>query len=271
MESDPVPLLSEILATFSAVKREFVALSLRMHDVEQRLNKLEYAVYTPPASPSSECSFTFETLNQRSTLETTVLTEENVLKNTGMGNLDKVARHPTSSSGQIISAPLTNQPPNKCSGTCHPVFIRNGMEALSVAMKCMDFSLNSSMRKVSSPLPIESTNVSRSRTKALDASTSKPRPGQRPFAKCRTPTKTTLSSPSLPDNEIKSNTDGPENVRHIFGQPSTPNIRRFSFDMTKSPFEKYKNDSSPFQQIVTQNIDRPSCLNLAKPETSEQR
>lgn len=251
-------ILGDILEALGSVKNQISVLSLRLENAEQKLSKLEHAVYTLPVSPTvkNSCS------NEASLPPATVFKQTfDEIHRTMDGSFLNVTPCPSTSStlsGETSHIRLNPEDLSTLRKTCDLLKnlkpISNILTAFSTMSSNVEPSVGSPAPELSSPTPIESGSLS-----SEQKNTSTSEQTTQPQLHLGVPTKSKEAPPasSLPKHPTEWR---PPCVRHVFGQPSTLWTRNSSFDIPKSAFESYKNETSPFQQYVTWNKDRPSCL-----------
>lgn len=249
--------MNVLLGAITAIKADVAVLAARMKSAEDRIDLLEAATFTPPASPALGNSDN-ETGSAPVT-EVLKLHEDAPRLSTGL--LDP---------GWQNNHSCTLEQP--CDIVQHLRPISNSLTSLSEQLCRIELSITQSASSASQ-LPSILSRSDIQKEEIVDYHALEQRTALQPQATI--PGEVKIKS--APQDSGKQNRDeksvpreagryppyiwgtSPEDC-HIFGQPSTPSRRYASFNAAKSPFSTYKEDRSPFTQLAARDSGKPSWL-----------
>ncbi|KAF2678599.1 hypothetical protein K458DRAFT_316806 [Lentithecium fluviatile CBS 122367] len=234
------PVLDTILNTLEDLKDEVAGLTSSLQFAEERIARVERATFTStaPSSPSS-----FKTAKEHQ--EDVSPPEPSEKSDFGDSLFDKSSSH--------CSCEIRRQ--------LKPV--NDNLKTMQVQLSRIEHALSITASSQRSP-PAESTEfpIRTSRSPSGETSLSRDaKPTQTP-SKDASATSTKFSKLRISFTPYANANASPQNVRPIFGHPSTPTSTRriVSLDIAESPFGNYSDEKSPFSQLADKSATSSGVL-----------
>lgn len=243
------PDLVSLLTAINAVKQEVNGLALKLNVAEERISHLEAATYALPSSPSTS-------IKELETLPTVLTADpiEQTSPRTTFSDESYLAALQSHSCNielknclhEGLSCP--NEQPCELQRQLQP--ISNSIATLMKHILGIEHSIAELVPKNSSELS-KSSQSCRTVESEVEENHTQASQGSSPSLKRAAAPKNSWKHPKSPQKQKNGIAIASEKPRAVFGQTSTPVVRRrLPLNVSSSPFESYIDDRSPFSQQI---------------------